>query len=308
MVRKEDGQRILRVPLELEDIGGVNMDVNKIAVLGAGVMGHGIAQVCAQAGYQVNLRDIKDEFVQSGITKIRKFLSGSVEKQRMTQAEADAIVGRVKGLTDLEEAVKDVDLVIEAIVEDVNIKKEMYKELDQICRPYTIFASNTSAQSITEMAMVTKRPHKFIGMHWFNPAQLMRGIEVVVHTKTSNETRDTIVDLCKKLGNEPGVCQDSPGFVVNRLLQIWYNEGLNMYDEGIAEPIDIDTALKAAYNFRMGPFELRDLVGMDIGYASTTTHYRELMREQFRPPRCLIMKVKAGDLGRKTGKGFYEYK
>jgi 3-hydroxybutyryl-CoA dehydrogenase len=208
----------------------------------------------------------------------------------------------------LKDAVKDVDLVIEAIVEDINIKKDMYKELDQICRLDTIFASNTSAQSITEMAMVTKRPDKVIGMHWFNPAQLMRGIEVVVHDKTSKETRDTIVDLSKKLGKEPGVCQDSPGFVVNRLLQIWYNEGLNMYDEGIAEPLDIDTALKAAYNFRMGPFELRDLVGLDIGIASTTTHYRELMREQFRPPRCLIMKVKAGDLGRKTGKGFYEYK
>jgi 3-hydroxybutyryl-CoA dehydrogenase len=286
----------------------MNMEIKKITILGAGVMGHGIAQVCAQAGYEVNLRDIKDEFVQSGIGKIRKFLSGSVERQRMTQAEADALFGRIKGMTDLKEAVKDVDLVIEAIVEDINIKKELYKELDQICRPETIFASNTSAQSITEMAMVTKRPDKFIGMHWFNPAQLMRGIEVIVHDKTSKETRDTIVDLCKKLGKEPGVCKDSPGFIVNRLLQIWYNEGLNMYDEGIAEPRDIDTALKAAYNFRMGPFELRDLVGLDIGIASTTTHYRELMREQFRPPRCLIMKVKAGDLGRKTGKGFYEYK
>jgi 3-hydroxybutyryl-CoA dehydrogenase len=286
----------------------MNMEIKKIAVLGAGVMWHGIAQVCAQAGYEVNLRDIKDEFVQSGIGKIRKFLSGSVGKQRMTQAEADAILGRIKGMTDLKEAVKDVDLVIEVIVEDINIKKELYKELDQICRPDTIFASNTSAQSITEMAMVTKRPDKFIGMHWFNPAQLMRGVEVVVHDKTSKETRDTIVDLCKKLGKKPGVCQDSPGFVVNRLLQIWYNEGLNMYDEGIAEPLDIDTALKVAYNFRMGPFELRDLVGLDIGIASTTTHYRELMREQFRPPRCLIMKVKAGDLGRKTGKGFYEYR
>jgi 3-hydroxybutyryl-CoA dehydrogenase len=286
----------------------MNMEIKKIAVLGAGVMGHGIAQVCAQSGYQVNLRDIKDEFVQAGISKIRKFMSGSVERQRMTQAEADAILGRIRSLTDLKEAVKDVDLVIEAIVEDINIKKEIYKELDQICRPDTVFASNTSAQSITEMAMATKRPDKFIGMHWFNPAQLMRGIEVIVHDKTSKDTLNTVVDLCKKLGKEPGVCKDSPGFIVNRLLQIWYNEGLNMYDEGIAEPLDIDTALKAAYNFRMGPFELRDLVGLDIGIASTTTHYRELMREQFRPPRCLIMKVKAGDLGRKTGKGFYEYK
>ncbi len=284
------------------------MGINKIAVLGAGAMGHGIAQVCAQSGYQVNLRDIKDEFVETGINKIRKFLSGNVERQRITQAEADTALGRIGGMTDLKEAVKDVDLVIEAIVEDIDIKKELYKEIDQICRPDTIFASNTSAQSITEMAMVTRRPEKFIGMHWFNPAQLMRGVEVITHDKTSKETLDTVVDLCKKLGKEPGICKDSPGFMVNRLLQIWFNESLNMYDEGIAEPQDIDTALKTAYSFRMGPFELRDMVGMDIGIASTTTHYRELMRDQFRPPRCLIMKVKAGDLGRKTGKGFYEYK
>ena len=284
------------------------MEIKKIAVLGAGAMGHGIAQVCAQAGYQVNLRDVKDEFVEAGMSKIRKFLGGNVEKQRMTQSEADAALGRIKGITDLKEAVKDVDLVIEAIVEDINIKKELYKELDQICRPDTIFASNTSAQSIAEMAMATKRPDKFIGMHWFNPAQLMRGIEVIAHDKTSGETLDVVVNLCKKLGKEPGICKDSPGFIVNRLLQIWFNESLNMYDEGVAEPKDIDTALKVAYNFRMGPFELRDMVGLDIGIASTTTQYREMMREQFKPPRCLIMKVKAGDLGRKTGKGFYEYK
>jgi len=286
----------------------MKMEIKKIAVLGAGAMGHGIAQICAQAGYQVNLRDVKDEFVEAGMSKIRKFLGGNVEKQRMTQSEADAALGRIKGVTDLKEAVEDVDLVIEAIVEDINIKKELYKELEQICRPDTIFASNTSAQSITEMAMVTKRPGKFIGMHWFNPAQLMRGIEVITHDKTSKETLDTMVDLCKKLGKDPGMCKDSPGFIVNRLLQIWFNESLNMYDEGIAEPQDIDTALKAAYNFRMGPFELRDMVGLDIGIASTATQYREMMREQFKPPRCLIMKVKAGDLGRKTGKGFYEYK
>jgi len=286
----------------------MKMEIKKIAVLGAGAMGHGIAQICAQAGYQVNLRDVKDEFVEAGMSKIRKFLGGNVEKQRMTQSEADAALGRIKGVTDLKEAVEDVDLVIEAIVEDINIKKELYKELEQICRPDTIFASNTSAQSITEMAMSTKRPGKFVGMHWFNPAQLMRGIEVITHDKTSKETLDTMVDLCKKLGKEPGICKDSPGFIVNRLLQIWFNESLNMYDEGIAEPQDIDTALKAAYNFRMGPFELRDMVGLDIGIASTTTQYREMMREQFKPPRCLIMKVKAGDLGRKTGKGFYEYK
>lgn len=284
------------------------MEIRKVCVLGAGVMGHGIAQICAQAEYQVNLQDIKDELVQAGINRIRKFLAGGVERKKMTQDEADGILSRIKGMTDLKEAVKDVDIIIEAIVEDINIKKDVFRELDQICRKDTIFASNTSAQSITEMAMATKRPDKFIGMHWFNPPQLMRGIEVIVHDKTSKDTLDTLVNLCEKLGKEPGICKDSPGFIVNRLIQIWYNESLNMFDEGIAEPQGIDTALKAGYSFRMGPFELRDMVGMDVALASTGTHYRELMREQFRPPRCLIMKVKAGELGRKTGRGFYEYK
>jgi len=283
------------------------MEIRKICVLGAGAMGHGIAQVCAQAGYQVNLQDIKDKFVESGIGKIRKFLGGSVERKKMTQDEADNILSRIKGTTDLKEAAGDVDLIIEAIVEDIDIKKDTFGELDQICREDTIFASNTSAQCITEMAMVTKRSDKFLGMHWFNPPQLMRGIEVIVTDRTSQETLDTMVNLCKKLGKEPGVCKDSPGFIVNRLIQIWYNESLNMFDEGIAEPQDIDTALKAAYNFRMGPFELRDMVGLDVALASTGTQYRELMREQFKPPRCLVMKVKAGDLGRKTGRGFYQY-
>ncbi|HEX74954.1 MAG TPA: 3-hydroxyacyl-CoA dehydrogenase family protein [Dehalococcoidia bacterium] len=283
------------------------MEIRRIGVLGAGTMGHGIAQVCAQSGYQVNLQDIKDEFVEAGISKIQKFLDGSVERKRMTQDEADLTSSRIKGTTDLREAAKDVDLVIEAIVEDINIKKDVFKELDQICPEDAIFASNTSAQSITEMAMVTKHPDRFIGMHWFNPPQLMRGIEVIVTDKTSQETLDTMVNLCKKLGKEPGICKDSPGFIVNRLLQIWYNESLNMFDEGVADPQDIDTALKVAYNFRMGPFELRDLVGLDVALVVSETHYRELMREQFKPPRCLVMKVKAGDLGRKTGRGFYEY-
>lgn len=283
------------------------MEIRKICVLGAGTMGHGIAQVCAQSGYEVNLQDIKDELVEAGISKIRKFLSSSVERQKMTQAEANAVSGRIKGITDLKEAARDVDLIIEAIVEDINIKKSVFKELDQTCHADTIFASNTSAQSITEMAMVTKRPNKFIGMHWFNPPQLMKGVEVIVTDKTSQETLDTMVDLCKKLGKEPGICKDSPGFIVNRLIHIWYNESLNMFDEGIAAPQDIDTALKVAYNFRMGPFELRDMVGLDVGLAAAETQYREFMREQFRPPRCLIMKVKAGELGRKTGRGFYEY-
>jgi len=283
------------------------MEVKKICVLGAGVMGHGIAQVCAQAGHEVSLRDIKNEFVEAGIARIKTFLEGSVERKKMTREEANTILQHIRGTTDLRQAAEDADLVIEAIIEDINIKKQVFKELDGICRRDTIFASNTSAQSITEMAMATNRPEKFIGMHWFNPPQLMQGIEVVVHERISKDTLETIVDLCKKLGKIPGICKDSTGFIVNRLLQIWYNEGLNMYDEGISEPQDIDTAYKVGCGFRMGPFELRDMVGLDTGLAITETHYREFMRDQFKPPRCLVMKVKAGELGRKSGRGFYIY-
>ncbi len=283
------------------------MEIKKICVLGAGVMGHGIAQVCAQAGHEVSLRDIKNEFVEAGIARIKTFLEGSVERKKMTREEANTILQRIRGTTDIRQAAGDADLVIEAIIEDISIKKQVFKELDEICRKDTIFASNTSAQSITEMAMATNRPEKFVGMHWFNPPQLMQGIEVVVHERTSKDTLETIVDLCKKLGKVPGICKDSTGFIVNRLLQIWYNEGLNMYDEGIAEPQDIDTAYKVGGGFRMGPFELRDMVGLDTGLAITETHYREFMRDQFKPPRCLVMKVKAGELGRKSGRGFYVY-
>ena len=283
------------------------MEIKKICVLGTGTMGHGIAQVCAQAGYDVNLCDIEDKFVQGGIARIRKFLDGSVERKKMTREKADATLSRIKGYVDLKEAARDIDLVIEAIIEDIEIKKDTYKELDTICPAHTIFASNTSYQSITEMASVTKRPNKFLGMHWFNPPQIMRGIEVIKGEKTSQETLDIIVELCRKLGKKPGICKDSPGFIANRLLQPWRNESFRLYDEGVASFQDIDTALKTAYNFRMGPFEVADLVGMEILIMGNETIYRELKSDVFKPGRCLIMKVRAGDFGRKTGRGFYEY-
>jgi 3-hydroxybutyryl-CoA dehydrogenase len=284
------------------------MEIKRICVLGAGAMGHGIAQVCAQAGYYVNLRDIEDRFVQGGLDRIREFLNGSVERKKMTAEEAKAILSRIKGTTDLKEAAKDVDLVIEAIVEIMEIKKATYRELDPICPAHTIFATNTSYQCVSEMAGVTKRRDKFLGMHWMNPPPIMRGIEVIRTEKTSQETLDTIVDLCKKLGKEPGICKDSPGFIVNRLVQPWRSESYRLYDEGVASFQDIDKALKIAYNFRMGPFELGDLVGLEIALAGNETMHREMGKDIFKPARCHIMKVRSGDLGRKTGQGFYEYK
>jgi len=283
------------------------MEIKKICVLGAGAMGHGIVQVCAQAGYDVKMRDIEDKFVQGGLDRVRKFLDGSVERKKLTKEEAEATSSRIKGTTDLTEAAQDADLVIEAIIENIEIKKDTYKELDIICPTHTIFASNTSYQSITEMAAATKRPDKFLGMHWFNPPQIMRGIEVIRGEKTSRETLNVIMDLCHKLGKEPGVCKDSPGFIANRLLQPWRNESYKLYDEGVALFEDIDKAFKTAYNFRMGPFELGDLVGLEVAIVGNETMYRELRRDVFKPAWCQIMKVRAGDYGRKTGRGFYEY-
>lgn len=283
------------------------MEVKKIGVLGAGTMGHAIAQVCAQSGFQVNLQDVKEEFVQSGLGRIRKFLQSSIERKKMTEEEANGVFRRMKATTDLTEAASDVDLIIEAIPEIIELKKDTFKRLDKICDKRTIFATNTSYQSITEMAAVTKRPDKFLGMHWFNPPQIMRGIEIITTERTSKEAVDTLVALCQKFGKEAAIIKDSPGFIANRLLMAWRNESFKLYDEKVASFQDIDKAFKTAYNFRMGPFELGDLAGLDIALAGSETMHRETGKEIFRPARCLIMKIRAGQYGRKTGRGFYEY-
>jgi len=283
------------------------MEIKKICILGAGIMGRGIAQVCAQSGFDVALADIKGEFLESGLSKVRKFLQGSVERKRITQEEAEAVLSRISTTTSLKEAAEEADLVMEAITENLDIKKETFSQLDNICPEHTIFTSNTSYQSITELATVTKRQDKFLGIHWFNPPQIMRGIEVVRTEKASQETVDTITSLSRRLGKEPAVCQDSPGFIANRLLQAWRGEGLRLYDDNVASFQDIDTALKAAYSFRMGPFELADLAGIDIVMAGNETMYSELKSDVFKPPRCLITKIRSDELGRKAGKGFYQY-
>ena len=283
------------------------MEIKRVCVLGAGLMGHGIAQVCAQAGCQVSMRARRETSLTSGMEKIQKFLKGSVERKRMSQEEADATLSRIKTTTDLKEAAKDADLVIECVTEDLEAKKNLFQELDDICPQHAIFATNTSYQPTTEMASVTKRPDKFLGTHWFNPPQIMRGVEVVRGEKTSQETLDAVVNLLKKLGKEPVLCKDSPGFIVNRLLQPWRNEGLKIFDEAVALLEDIDTAYKTGCGFRMGPFEFLDLVGIETAAVGNETLYRELKSDMYTLPQCHKMKVRAGDFGRKTGRGFYEY-
>ena len=286
------------------------MDIKQITVIGGGSMGHGIVQVCAQSGFNVCLVSgrFKEEAVRDSLAKIKKFLQGSVERQKMTQEQADDIMGRIKGTANLKEGVQNSDFIIEAIGENLEIKHNLFKQVDELAPPHAIFASNTSYQSITEIASVTKRLDKFVGTHWFNPPQIMRGVEVVLTEKTSKETLDTTVDLCKKLGKEPAVCSDSPGFIANHLLGVWRNEAYKLYDRRVASMKDIDTAFKVGYNFRMGQFELGDLAGLDVVLVGANTLYKELGKEIFAPAHCHAMKVRAGNYGRKTGRGFYEYK
>jgi 3-hydroxybutyryl-CoA dehydrogenase len=283
------------------------MAANKIGVIGAGIMGHGIAQVGAQSEYTVILVDVKMECVEGGLEKIRKFLEEGVKRGKIAQRDISLIMQRITGTTNLEEVSK-ADLIIEAAPEDLTIKKELFSKLSEICDSNTLFATNTSYQSITELGAASKRPEKFIGMHWFNPPQLMRLIEVVRGKETSDETTGLLVGVCKKLGKVPIVCKDSPGFAVDRILQPWYNEAMNILDEGVASAEDIDKAMKLGGGFRMGPLELRDLVGLDTALKGTESIYQQLGDEKFRPPQCLVKNVQAGYYGRKVGKGFYEYK
>jgi 3-hydroxybutyryl-CoA dehydrogenase len=284
------------------------MEIKTIGVLGAGVMGNGIAQVAAQAGYNVIMRDIEDRFVQGGIKNIDKFLSKSVEKGKMTAEQKDGIMGKIKGTTDIG-AMKDADLVIEVIIEVMDVKKKVFAELDTIVKPDVILASNTSSMSITEIAAATKRPDKVIGMHFFNPVPLMKLVEVIRGISTSDETTATILDITKKLGKEPvEVKVDVPGFLANRLMIAVAIEAIKLYEQGIASKEDIDKAAKLGLNYPMGPFELMDLTGIDINYHVMDYFYKELPKEnKWDPPLFIKNMVRAGLLGRKTGKGWYDY-
>jgi len=241
------------------------------------------------------------------LEKIKKFLADGVKRGKIVQGEIDAIMGRIHGTTDMGEVAKT-DLVIEAATEDLTLKKQIFLKLSELCEPNVIFATNTSYQSITELGAASKRPAKFVGMHWFNPPQLMRLVEIVKGRGTSDETIDSVLEICEKLGKVPIVCKDSPGFIVNRILQPWYNEAMNILDEGVATAEDIDKAIQLGGGFRMGPLELRDLVGLDTALKGTESIYQQLGDEKFRPPQCLVKNVQARYFGRKVGKGFYEYK
>jgi len=285
------------------------MEIGKVTVLGAGLMGHGITQVAAQiAKYDVYMRDIKQEFLDNGMRMINYSLQRFLKKGEMTEADVNQVLSRIHPTLDLKEAVADADLIIEAVTENPELKKRVLAEADALAKPDAIIATNTSSISITELASATKRPEKFAGMHFFNPPQLMKLIEVIKGAKTTDETINAVVEVSKRMGKEPVVVRkDVAGFVVNRILIPALNEAIGLVDQGVATPEDIDKAIKLGLNWPMGPLTLLDYVGLDTTLAITEVMQKEI-DQKYQANPLLRQMVRAGLLGRKTGKGFYEWK
>jgi 3-hydroxybutyryl-CoA dehydrogenase len=282
------------------------MAIKKIGVVGAGTMGNGIAQVAAQIGCDVVMNDIEMRFVEGGMKKIEGFLNKSVEKGKIDAKEKDAVLGRIKGTVDIKD-LRDSDFVIEAVIENLDLKKSVFKQLDELCRPGVILATNTSSMSITEIAASTQRPDKVCGMHFFNPVPLMRLVEIIRGYATSDETIKTTTELAGKMGKVTvEVKKDSPGFIVNRIMIPHLLEAIRIVEEGIASIEDVDKAVKNGLNYPMGPFELMDLTGIDIAYFVTEYFYKELNKEsKWVAPNLMKTMIRAGNLGKKTGKGWY---
>jgi 3-hydroxybutyryl-CoA dehydrogenase len=282
------------------------MEIKKVCVLGAGLMGNGIAQVCAQAGFQVAMRDIEQRFIDGGMKAISKNLSRDVEKGRKTQAEMDAILSRIKPTLDLKEAAGDADVVVEVIIEVMEVKKKVYAELEAVVPSHCLFFTNTSGLSITEMAAITKRPARFIGTHFFNPVPVMRLLEVIKGYETSAETLEVAKAWGIKLGKEVIVVNEAPAFAVNRILCTMINEAYFTLGEGVAGAEDIDKGMVLGCNHPIGPLALADLIGNDTLLHIMEGMHREL-GDKYKPAPLLRQLVRAGRLGRKTGKGVYDY-
>ena len=283
------------------------MSIKTIGVVGAGAMGSGIAHIAAMAGYDVILRDIDMAFVERATKNMDKFMARSVEKGKMTEEARQATLARIKGTTVLEDFAA-ADFVIEVVVEKMELKKEVFEALDKICRPEVILATNTSSMSITAIAATTNRPEKVCGMHFFNPAQLMRLCEVIRGFKTADETIATATELARAFGKTTvEVKKDSPGFIVNRVMIPQFVEAARLLQEGVASAEDIDTAVKLGLNYPMGPFELQDFAGVDISVLVMEYFADEFRNSQYAAPQIMKQMMRAGKLGKKTGEGFYKY-
>lgn len=286
---------------------GGTMEIKKVGVVGCGLMGSGIVQVCAQSGYQVVVSEINEELLNKGLASITSFLSKSVDKGKLSQQDKDATLSRIKGTTNTKDF-SDCDLMIEAVVENMDLKKRVFAGLNKICPEHSILSTNTSVLSVLDMAMVTTRPDKVLGLHFFNPVPIISLVEVVKTIATSDETLEIGTAFSKSLGKTAVIAQDTPGFIVNRLLTPFLLNAVRMLETGVAAREDIDTAINLGMNLPMGPLTLLDLIGIDTVFFGASAMYEELKDPQYAPPPLMKKMVAAGWLGRKTGKGFYEYK
>jgi len=282
------------------------MEINKVSVVGAGVMGMGISQALAQKGFSVTVSDVSQDILEINLGKTRKNLQSLVDRGKISAEEAKEVLTRIKTTTRMQD-IADVDLVIEAVVEDMEVKKQVFTELDEMCPPATILATNTSILSPTEIGSATKRPDKTIGMHWFNPAPVMRLIEVTAGLATSEETIEAVMEFSRKAGKTPVRLNEAPGGIVSRILSAMRNAAVDILAEGVASAEDIDTAMKLGAGLPMGPLELIDLVGVDIHVINSDNLCRELGDLKYRPHALIRKMVRAGHLGRKSGRGFYDY-